>query len=786
MSFRPSASALALLLAAPAGLPAREPAPAPPPAERAANLAAFGRLLSAVRFFHPSDEGLRCDWNGFAVAGVEAVEGAAGPSDLAARLRRLFAPVAPTLRLSPAGEPSPRVPPALLPPDGDESKLRRVRFRHYGAKLDQPSVPGAKPSVLGSERIDSVADLGWGSVAQSVPAGALRGRRVRLTAWVDAEVSGPRARAQLWLRTDRPNGERGFFDNMADRPIRVGGWREVEIAGAIEADAETIVVGLAFTGAGRVRMDDVKLESEDGAPLVAARLENADFQRGEPKAQPPGWTFPYESVRAGYRLGLIAGAPCRKGSCAEIESGPIAAPPFPAPAETFRLDLPGGVAAELPVVLYADGRGTLPHAREGEAGGSCLPGGEPPPPAPTTGAGPEIARGLRPEGPSTRSERLAALLLAHGAIDLFRAYGVGDGAPPGWPESLPGALAEAMAAPDDATFLAVFRRHLAGLADGNASVFRPGLAPAGRLPIDWRFLDGGHLYVAATAPGVTEVQAGDLVVAVDGTPVGKHALLQGSEVSAATSEARRSQAAKLFLYGEAGSEVALEILGAGGAARRAVLRRSLPVETEVEPPGPDPLAAPAPGLLYVDLGRMDDAAFRAALPRLAGARGLVFDLRDGADVSNALIAHLLAPSRPPARGPGLFLPVRILPEGPPLDWLETFWTIAPAAPHLAAPCAFLLGAESKGYAETLLSMVEHERLCALVGRRSAGTNGSVNAMQLPGGYRVAFTALKVRKPDGSRHYGAGIEPTLAVTATPAGLAAGRDEVLEAALALLKR
>src|SRR6185436_8387755 len=108
---------------------------------------------------------------------------------------------------------------------------------------------------------------------------------------------------------------------------------------------------------GRVRFDDFQLETVDEGEPVRARLANADFSQGEAKRQPPGWKFPYESVRAGYRLGLLTGAPCRNGSCVEMEAGKIAHPPFPPPAETYRLDLPGGVRAEVPTTLYADARG---------------------------------------------------------------------------------------------------------------------------------------------------------------------------------------------------------------------------------------------------------------------------------------------------------------------------------------------------------------------------------------------------------------------------------------------
>jgi C-terminal processing protease CtpA/Prc len=48
-----------------------------------------------------------------------------------------------------------------------------------------------------------------------------------------------------------------------------------------------------------------------------------------------------------------------------------------------------------------------------------------------------------------------------------------------------------------------------------------------------------------------------------------------------------------------------------------------------------------------------------------------------------------------------------------------------------------------------------------------------------------FTGMRVVKSDGSRFHLIGIQPTIPVTPTIAGLAAGRDEVLEAALAYVR-
>ncbi len=84
-----------------------------------------------------------------------------------------------------------------------------------------------------------------------------------------------------------------------------------------------------------------------------------------------------------------------------------------------------------------------------------------------------------------------------------------------------------------------------------------------------------------------------------------------------------------------------------------------------------------------------------------------------------------------------------------------------------------------------MSIVEAYRLGDIVGAPTAGTNGSTNIFTVPGGYKISWTGMKVLKPDGSRHHGIGIAPSIPAARTRAGVAEGRDEVLERALRLWK-
>jgi len=79
-----------------------------------------------------------------------------------------------------------------------------------------------------------------------------------------------------------------------------------------------------------------------------------------------------------------------------------------------------------------------------------------------------------------------------------------------------------------------------------------------------------------------------------------------------------------------------------------------------------------------------------------------------------------------------------------------------------------------------------EGLAEIVGQPTAGANGNVTAMGLPGGFQVMWTGMKVVKHDGSQQHMIGILPTVPAVRTIEGVREGRDEVLEKALEVVKR
>jgi C-terminal processing protease CtpA/Prc len=69
----------------------------------------------------------------------------------------------------------------------------------------------------------------------------------------------------------------------------------------------------------------------------------------------------------------------------------------------------------------------------------------------------------------------------------------------------------------------------------------------------------------------------------------------------------------------------------------------------------------------------------------------------------------------------------------------------------------------------------------VIGSTTAGADGNVSPIPLPGGLRTMISGIGVFYPDKRPTQRVGIVPDLEVKPTIAGIRAGRDELLEAAL-----
>jgi len=71
----------------------------------------------------------------------------------------------------------------------------------------------------------------------------------------------------------------------------------------------------------------------------------------------------------------------------------------------------------------------------------------------------------------------------------------------------------------------------------------------------------------------------------------------------------------------------------------------------------------------------------------------------------------------------------------------------------------------------------------VIGSTTAGADGNVSPIGLPGGIRTLISGIGVYYPDGRETQQVGIVPDVVVRPTIKGIREGRDEVLERAIAV---
>jgi len=431
----------------------------------------------------------------------------------------------------------------------------------------------------------------------------------------------------------------------------------------------------------------------------------------------------------------------------------------------WEADLGVGVACRVPVAVAADALHTLPHTQAVRLPDTALPF-------------------RAASAADLRAEHLAGVMLVWNAIQHFSPYF--DSASIDWKACLRRSLERAALDDSGEAYLSTLRRLVADLRDGHGSVTWEREAPSYYPAVRWDWMQGQLVVVRVAQNAGATLLPGDVIEAIGGVTVREALQSKAPETSGATEALRRRAEMQNVVAGKKDTEVVLGVKSGRGKSRQVVVPRTLDFaayKSLGSEPRPVPLLQLRPGVWYVDMDRCDPAAFQKALPELANAQGVVFDLRGYPRLS--LTAPLEYLTDVPLKTPPILLPVILFPDHKRLRFAPgAGFPVIPQAPRFQGKIAFVTDTRAISAAETFLAMVQHYHLGTIVGAPTAGTNGNVRTVALPGGYTVRFTGLKVLNYDGSRLHGRGIQPDVRVERTIAGIVAGQDELLEHALNLV--
>jgi C-terminal processing protease CtpA/Prc len=632
-------------------------------------------------------------------------------------------------------------PPAEPPRDGP-----LIAWQHLGFAGEMRSAYDS--TRTGRSRAVYAEGSGWASVTGTIDAAPVRGKRLRLRGIARVGGKTHDEQAQLWLRIDGAEIGSEFFGNMDDRPIVATEWTAATIeTPVIGPAAKNVAFGGIAMGTGSVWFDDFSLEvAEPGSERwTAVAIPNPGFEAGP---EPDGWSTKAPDFTHTVVAGVHDGGAALEITRSSTESSAELFPERPKLGETFTRPLGAGLACR--VVLG-------------------LPASEPAAPGP-------VARRETPPGAEDPAVRAAAIVVAWNVLRHFYPYHdvIGED----WDAVLDDAIADVLDDEGPADLALTLRRLVHRLHDGHGRVSGPGVESGG-VPLRLAHVEGRHVVLAA--PDGLGVVRGDELLRVDGVAIDE-LLAQRRQLHSGSPQwiDHILLAMGRVTEGPTGSTATLE-LRRDGQLRTLELPR-VEAMPPAEPKRP-PIDVLDGGVFYVDLDRAPTEEIMARMAEIAAAPGVVFDLRGYPKGGPSWLPHLLSK---PDTAKWMFVAHVIRPdlEGETM-FTEYGWDVQPAEPHIAGKVAFITGPGAISYAESVMGYVEGYELGAIVGAPTAGANGNIDPFSVPGGYRIVFTGMKVTRMDGRQHHLVGIQPTHPVERTLAGILAGRDEELEAALAIVR-
>jgi C-terminal processing protease CtpA/Prc len=357
-----------------------------------------------------------------------------------------------------------------------------------------------------------------------------------------------------------------------------------------------------------------------------------------------------------------------------------------------------------------------------------------------------------------------------------------------WGAVLPEFLPRLVAANDLERYRSEMLALISRLNDGHANLRQALEARPPRgdclVPVRLRHVEGKAVvtgYTHAERGPATGLKIGDAILALDGIPIDRLIEPWKPYYSASNEVARMRAIMSALTKGECGTVK----VGTEQSGERLELTTERRPRSELDLRGgrTHDLAGPAfrrlsPEVAYLKLSAVKATEIPEYLQGAEGSKGWIIDIRNYPSdfVVFFLGGHFVSESTPFARftygdsrNPGGFA------------WTDPPIHVPPIAPYYPGKVVVLVDETSMSSAEYTAMAFRAAPSAIVVGSTTAGADGNVSAVPLPGGLRSMISGIGVFYPDRSPTQRVGIVPDLEVLPTIAGIREDRDEVLEAAI-----
>jgi hypothetical protein len=299
------------------------------------------------------------------------------------------------------------------------------------------------------------------------------------------------------------------------------------------------------------------------------------------------------------------------------------------------------------------------------------------------------------------------------------------------------------------------------------------------LPVTLRFV-GDKFVVYKTDSADSVFKPGDVIDKLDGASiqplVEKWALYYADSNEAA----RKRDLAANLTHGACGP-VSIEVTRGGNPVQVAATRNERKAGFVTHDQAGDTFQLLSPEVAYIKLSSIKAADLPGYFEKAKNTKGLIVDIRNYPSdfMPFAMGAYF-------ATKPAQFVAFTFLDlANPGAFHFGDGPTIQPGTAHYGGKVVLLVDETSQSQAEYTAMALRAMPNSVVVGSTTAGADGNVSSIPLPGGLNTMISGLGVFYPDRRPTQRVGIVPDVVAKPTIEGIVAGRDEVLETAVKLIE-
>ncbi|RDC54090.1 hypothetical protein DU508_23335 [Pedobacter chinensis] len=704
------------------------------------NLTAFSKLYGYVQYFHPSDEASKIEWQSFAIYGSQKMLQVKDDQELISTLKKLFLPIAPTIKIFSKenlvfdiNDITPQSLEGYLP----------IYWQHIGLKLPYydniyNSIRINRFNPISEDRIKQSAF----AVTSTIDVTRFKGKKFILSINVGSDIKNLVLKPYL-----------GKLNLVKDSVVS-NNEKNYVFEGEFDAKLElfTVAIESHINTGGSLNVSKIALKViVEGKELNIPVVEKVvALNQLDPKIDKRIILFFKEQGD-------------EKLFDKELKIG-----------EFIAQSLVHGIKCIIPLALYGNKNNTYPAVNIDHVNEIINRSYD---------SWPKDDKGKFRINGSDLLIRLADLIILNNA--LIHSYPYWDDVSQGHGKIWNAAIYSAFSDKTDQDFLKTLKLIGNSLNDGHMFIDLHGDSNknTATLPLIFDFAEGKIIVKKVLDSGLNEkIKAGDELVQIDGKN-SFDILRSNDSLYSGSTQWKQSKSILSIAKGKK-DEIAHLCLKRGKQTFLINLFRTYPYNEYIS--GSDrnnrgPNEWISNEIFYINLNKTTTEAHMAEISK---AKSVIVDMRGYLNEDTETFLSHLTDKKLTANS-GMFTPQILYPDYQNVSYTTGFYDIEPTLPLVKAKIFLLSDATGQSATESFLSAYKQFKVATIVGQPSSGTNGNINLISMPGGYRYFYSGMLVKNPDGSKHHLKGVMPDVIVKNTIAGLKNGKDEILEEAIRLAK-